>query len=101
MSTTTLSRGERFRRRYLQDLRHRGLELSPLEEELLAEVVRGLDELEVLADPAERRRARDTLRRLAAALDGSKAGETRAEVSAKARRAAAARWARVRDDGEV
>ncbi|HXF73360.1 MAG TPA: hypothetical protein VNO79_12215 [Actinomycetota bacterium] len=95
MATTTLTRGERFRRRYLRDIRARGLELSPLEEELLAEITRALDELDSLSDPAERRRARDTLRRLAAAL-GAGPGETREEVSRKARAAAYSRWRRVR-----
>lgn len=92
---TTLSRGERFRRRYMRDLRARGYELSPLETELLEEVTRALDELDRLDDPAERRRMRDTVRRLAAAL-GAPAGETPAEVSRKARAAARARWDRVR-----
>lgn len=100
MATTTLSRGERFRRRFLRDLKNRGLELDPLEEELLLEIQRALDELEALTDPAERRRARDTLRRLAAAL-GAGPGETREEVSRKARAAARARWSRVRPAEEA
>ncbi|HXF73112.1 MAG TPA: hypothetical protein VNO79_10940 [Actinomycetota bacterium] len=100
MATTTLSRGERFRRRFLKDLKGRGLELDPLEEELLLEIQRALDELDTLSDPAERRRARDTLRRLAAAL-GAGPGETREEVSRKARAAAYARWRRVRSAEEA
>jgi hypothetical protein len=96
------TRGERFKAAVLA-----GWELSPSECEILEEAARTLDVLETLTDPRELRLQRDLLRRLLSAL-GLEGGETEAEVSSKARRAARARWARVvpgpweevRDGGE-
>lgn len=84
------SRGRRFKAAVLRDY-----ELSAAELELLEEAARTLDTLDDPSlPPREARQHREVLRRLLAAL-GLEAGETSAEVSRKARRAARARWRRV------
>ncbi|HXF36348.1 MAG TPA: hypothetical protein VNO17_04110 [Actinomycetota bacterium] len=89
-----LSRGALLKRRVLADLRARGLELSPLEAEILEEAARTADLLDRSdLEPREARQHRDLLRKLVALLDAR--GESRAEVRAKAIRAARARWSRV------
>lgn len=70
-------------------------ELSPAEEQLLDEAARCLDELDRPGLAVREAVAlRGELRRLLAAL-ALEPGESSAEVRAKARRAARARWARV------
>jgi hypothetical protein len=99
MTMPKLSRGEAFRRRV-----RRRYSLDAGEEELLREIAAVLDELESLPASAvrERRLQRLLLARLLSQLGLSNAGETRAEVSRKARLAARRRWARVLDlQGEV